>query len=133
MLGSAVVPLREPSSVDLRARLRPDVKPSEVQELLEEGIRTPVRAEPHIGLEEIDAEELVVRIEATPASEADGPRLADEILSAIASVTREGLTEEREAARVDARAPDPDGAAPPRGDDRAAARSGGSRPHDEAS
>jgi small conductance mechanosensitive channel len=132
VLGSAVVPLREPSSVDLRARLRPDVKPSEVQELLEEGIRTPVRAEPHIGLEEIDAEELVVRIEATPASEADGPRLADEILSAIAPVTREGLTEEREAARFDARAPGPDGEAPRRGDDRAAARSGGSRPHDDA-
>jgi small conductance mechanosensitive channel len=132
VLGSAVVPLREPSSVDLRARLRPDVKPSEVQELLEEGIRTPVRAEPHIGLEEIDAEELVVRIEATPASEADGPRLADEILSAIAPVTREGLTEEREAARFDARAPGPDGEAPPRGDDPAAARSGGARPHDDA-
>src|SRR5918995_612160 len=101
VLGSAVVPLREPSSVDLRARLRPDVKPSEVQELLEEGIRTPVRAEPHIGLEEIDAEEVIVRIAATPAADADGPRLADEILAAIAPVTREGLTEERQAARLD--------------------------------
>ena len=54
VLASAVVPLREPSSVDLRARLRPDVMPSEVQELLEDGITTPVRSEPHIGLEEID-------------------------------------------------------------------------------
>ena len=100
VLASAVVPLREPSAVDLRARLRPDVKPSDVQELLDEGIRTPVRSEPHIGLEEIDADEVVVRIAATPESEADGPRLADEILAAIASVTREGLTEEREAART---------------------------------
>jgi small conductance mechanosensitive channel len=94
-----VVPLREPASVDLRARLRPDVKPSEVQELLHEGVRTPVRSEPHIGVEEIDADEVVVRIAATPSAEADGPRLADEILAAIAPVTREGLTEEREAAR----------------------------------
>jgi small-conductance mechanosensitive channel len=101
VLGAAVVPLREPSSVDLRARLRPDVMPSQVQELLEGGIRTPVRSEPHIGLEEIDADEVIVRIAATPAVESDGPQLADEILAAIAPVTREGQTEERLAARDD--------------------------------
>src|SRR5215203_5119819 len=89
VLASAVVPLREPSSVDLRARLRPDVMPSTVQGLLEEGVRTPVRSEPHIGLEEVDADEVVMRIAATPASESDGPRLADEILTAIAPVTRD--------------------------------------------
>jgi small-conductance mechanosensitive channel len=99
VLSSAVVPLREPAAVDLRARLRPDVKPSEVQELLQRGVRIPVRAEPHISLEEIDSEEVVVRIAATPESEEDGPRLADEVLSAIASVTREGDTDERMAAR----------------------------------
>ena len=101
VLSSAVVPLREPAAVDLRARLRPDVKPSEVQELLQRGVHIPVRAEPHISLEEIDSEEVVVRIAATPESEEDGPRLADEVLSAIASVTREGDTDERMAARRD--------------------------------
>ncbi len=101
VLAAAVVPLREPAAVDLRARLRPDVVPSEVQELLDEHIRTPVREEPHIGLEEIDADEVVVRIAATPESDSDGPRLADEILEAIAPVTREGQTEERLAARAD--------------------------------
>ena len=95
VLSAAVVPLREPAAVDLRARLRPDVRPSEIQELLEQHVRTPVRAEPHIGLEEIDADEVVVRIAATPESDVDGPRLADEILAAIAPVTREGDTEER--------------------------------------
>jgi small conductance mechanosensitive channel len=95
VLSAAVVPLREPAAVDLRARLRPDVRPSEVQDLLEEHVRTPVRSEPHIGLEEIDAHELVVRIAATPAADSDGPRLADEILAAIAPVTREGDTQER--------------------------------------
>jgi hypothetical protein len=58
-----------------------------------------VRAEPHISLEEVDSDEVVVRIAATPESEEDGPRLADEVLSAIASVTREGDTAERLAAR----------------------------------
>jgi small conductance mechanosensitive channel len=100
VLSSAVVPLREPAAVDLRARLRPDVKPSEVQRLLQEGVRIPVRAEPHISLEEIDSDEVVVRIAATPESEEDGPRLADEVLSAIASITREGDTDERMAART---------------------------------
>jgi small conductance mechanosensitive channel len=98
VLGSAVVPLREPAAVDLRARLRPDVVPSEIQDLLHDGIRTPVRSEPHVGLEEVDADEVIVRIAATPAAESDGPRLADEILAAIAPVTREGNTEERGAA-----------------------------------
>jgi small conductance mechanosensitive channel len=101
VLTSAVVPLREPAAVDLRARLRPDVKPSEVQTLLERGVKTPVRHEPHISLEEVDSDEVIVRIAATPESDADGPRLADEVLSAIASVTREGDTAERLAARQD--------------------------------
>jgi small conductance mechanosensitive channel len=95
VLASAVVPLREPSSVDLRARLRPDVMPSEVQELLDESITTPVRSEPHIGVEEIDSDEIVVRIAATPAADSDGRKLADEILAAIAPITREGPSEER--------------------------------------
>lgn len=99
VLSSAIVPLREPESVDLRARLRPDVKPSEVQALLADAIRTPVRTEPHITLEEVDSDEVIVRIGATPVSPADGPRLADEVLGAIASVTREGDTDEREVSR----------------------------------
>jgi small conductance mechanosensitive channel len=101
VLTSAVVPLREPAAVDLRARLRPDVKPSEVQRLLQDTVRTPVRAEPHIALEEVDDDEVVVRVAATPESDADGPRLADEVLGALASVTREGDTAERMAARRD--------------------------------
>ncbi len=88
--SAAVVPLREPAAVDLRARLRPDVRPSDVQALLDDNVQTPVRTEPHISLEEIDRDEVVVRIAATPASDADGPRLADEVLAAIAGVTRDG-------------------------------------------
>ena len=101
VLSAAVVPLREPAAIDLRARLRPDVRPSEVQELLETQVTTAMRSEPHIALEEIDADEVVVRVQATPEAQDDGPRLADEILAALASVAREGLTEERELARVE--------------------------------
>jgi small conductance mechanosensitive channel len=89
VLSAAVVPLREPASVDLRARLRPEVKPSQLQRLLEDSIATPVRGEPHISLEEVDGDEVVVRVQATPVRDADGPRLADEVLAAIAAVTRD--------------------------------------------
>jgi small conductance mechanosensitive channel len=89
VLSAAVVPLREPASVDLRARLRPGVMPSQVQALLTEGITTPIRGEPHIALEEIDRDEVVVRVAATPVIDADGPRLADEVLAALAPVTRD--------------------------------------------
>jgi small conductance mechanosensitive channel len=88
VLSAAVVPLREPASVDLRARLRPDVKPSEIQSLLDDTVTIPMRSDPHIALEEIDRDEVVVRVAATPVSDADGPRLADEILRALSAVTR---------------------------------------------
>jgi small-conductance mechanosensitive channel len=89
VLSAAVVPLREPASVDLRARLRHDIKPSDVQAMLEESITTPVRGEPTISLEEIDADEVIVRIQATPLADADGPRLADEVLAAVGGATHE--------------------------------------------
>jgi small conductance mechanosensitive channel len=88
VLTAAIVPLREPAAVDLRARLRPDVKPSDLQALLEESVQTPTRADPHISLEEIDRDEVIVRIAATPLSASDGPQLADEVLAAIGAVTR---------------------------------------------
>jgi small conductance mechanosensitive channel len=87
VLGAAVVPLREPASVDLRARLRPGVRPSEVHALLEEQVTTATRSEPHIGLEEVDRDEVVVRIAATPELHAEGPKLADEILGVVNQIT----------------------------------------------
>jgi small conductance mechanosensitive channel len=89
VLSAAVVPLREPASVDLRARLRAGVRPSDVQALLQDAVQTPVRTEPHISLEEVDRDEVIVRIAATPLADDDGPKLADEVLSAVAAVTRE--------------------------------------------
>jgi small conductance mechanosensitive channel len=83
VLNSVVVPLREPGAVDVRARLQPDVSPTELQALLEESIQTPVRSSPHIHLEEVDSNEVVLRITAVPARDEDGPRLADEVLEAL--------------------------------------------------
>jgi small conductance mechanosensitive channel len=87
VLNVAIVPLREPDSVDLRARLNADVTPLEIQELLEHSIETPVRDRAHITLEEIDGDEVVVRISATPERPSDGPKLASEVLEAVASLT----------------------------------------------
>ncbi len=87
VLGQAITPLREPDSVDLRARLRVGVKPSDVQALLNERITVSTRTAPRIVLEEVDGDEVVVRILATPELAADGPTLADEILTAVHDVT----------------------------------------------
>jgi small conductance mechanosensitive channel len=87
VLNVAIVPLREPDGVDLRARLAAGVTPLEVQELLEQELETPVRDKPQIMLEEIDGDEVVVRISATPENPNDGPRLATEVLEAVAAQT----------------------------------------------
>ena len=66
VLSVAIVPLREPDGVDLRARLRPGVTPVDIQPLLDESIETPIRERPQVVLEEIDGDEVVVRIPAMP-------------------------------------------------------------------
>jgi hypothetical protein len=87
VLNVAVLPLREPDGVDLRARLRPGTTPVDVQVLLEETITTPIREAPRITVEEIDGDEVVVRIEATPERATDGPQLASEVLAALSQET----------------------------------------------
>ncbi len=83
VLNSVVVPLREPGAVNVRARLQPDVNPTDLQARLEDSIRTPVRSSPHIHLEEVDSNEVVLRITAVPTSDRDGPQLADEVLETL--------------------------------------------------
>ena len=90
VLNVAIVPLREPDGVDLRARLAAGVTPLEVQHMLDEGIDTPMRDRPQIALEEIDGDEVVVRISATPERPADGPKLASEVLEVVGAQTARG-------------------------------------------
>jgi len=89
VIGSAVVPGGQPPAVALRARLRPGVKATDVQERLEDGVSVPTRSEPEIGLE-VGVDEVAVRIAARPEARADGPRLTDEILAAIADLMSGG-------------------------------------------
>lgn len=90
VLNVAVLPLREPEAVNLRARLRPGVTPVDLQELLEKSLETPLRDVPRITLEELDGDEVVVRISATPTVAAEGRHLASELLSIVSRETRAG-------------------------------------------
>jgi len=89
VLGAAVVPLREPDSVNVRVRLASGIRPTQVQAILDEAISTQTRSAPKVLLEEVDGDEVVVRVQATPERAVDGARLADEIIAAMASVTGE--------------------------------------------
>jgi small conductance mechanosensitive channel len=87
VLSAAVVPLREPDGVDLRARLDAEIRPSDVDRLLREAVTVETRADPDIELEEMDSGQMIYRIRATPADSADGPELADEVVAALDQVS----------------------------------------------
>jgi small conductance mechanosensitive channel len=91
-LSATIVPLRAPAGVDLRARVRAGVKPSELQHMLASALRVPIRDEPDISLEEVEADSAMVRIQATPVRDEDGARLADEVLAVVTQVAAEGHT-----------------------------------------
>jgi len=88
VLNVAVLPLREPEAVNLRARLRSGMTPSDLQETLEKALQTPLRDAPRITLEELDGAEVVVRIAATPLVASQGRHLASELLSIVSRETR---------------------------------------------
>lgn len=83
LLNVAIIPLREPERVELRARFSAETTPEDVQQLLAKSITVPTRYAPHVELEELDRDELVVRIVVTPMSPADGSKLASEVLAAV--------------------------------------------------
>jgi small conductance mechanosensitive channel len=89
VLAAAVMPLREPSPVDVRVRLTTGIRLSQVQAILDDRITTPTVRSPTVLLEQIDGDELVVRVQATPDQPDDGAQLADEIIEALSSVTGE--------------------------------------------
>ena len=101
VLNMAVTPLREPDSVDLVARLPAGVRPSAVQDVLEDSVQVMTRSRPDIELQELDGDEIVVRISATPERPAEGAQLADEILTAVSRFTRDGGVAGRESAAAE--------------------------------
>jgi hypothetical protein len=62
------------------------VKPSDLQQMLDEGVHTPTRDRPDITLEEIYADGAIVRVVATPVVDEDGGKLADEVMAVVSSV-----------------------------------------------
>jgi small conductance mechanosensitive channel len=87
VLAATIMPLRQPAGVDLRARLPSEVRPSDLQQLLRKRITTPTRDVPHITLEEVDGDEVIVKVTATPVADADGSRLADEVLAVVTEIS----------------------------------------------
>src|SRR3954449_4130355 len=83
LIQTAVTPLREPERVEFRARFGADMSPRELQEMLEESISVPPRSPPHIAVEELDRDDVVVRIVATPMNPRDGSKLAEEVLAGV--------------------------------------------------
>jgi small conductance mechanosensitive channel len=86
VLSATVVPLRDPSGVNFRARLREGVKPSDLQRMLDERVGTPTRDRPDITLEEVYSDGAIVRVAATPVLDEDGGKLADEVMAVVSSV-----------------------------------------------
>jgi small conductance mechanosensitive channel len=89
VLAAAVVPIKEPESVDVKVRLTSGVRPSQVQAILDSEITTATRSPAAVLLEEVDGDEVVVRVQATPELSEDGAKLADEIIASLSSVTGE--------------------------------------------
>ncbi|HUA05992.1 MAG TPA: mechanosensitive ion channel family protein [Solirubrobacteraceae bacterium] len=89
VLSAVVVPIREPESVDVRVRLGRGITVSQVQKILDDSVKTPTRRPVTVLLEELDGDEIVVRVQATPDRADDGAQLADEIIDALATVTGE--------------------------------------------
>src|SRR4051794_11253282 len=83
LIQCAVTPLREPERVEFRARFGADTTPREVQEMIENEITVPLRYPPHIAVEELDHDDVIVRIVSTPMNPSDGSKLAEEVLAGV--------------------------------------------------
>ena len=96
VLSAVVVPLREPEAVDVRVHLATGVRLAQAQEVLAANVMTPTSRQPHLLLEEVDGENVTVRVQATPENHADGAKLSDEIIAALGTVTGQHAVEARE-------------------------------------
>ena len=87
VLAAAPGPLREPHPPNVKVRLAAgSVEPGPRDP--RQRITTPTRAKATVPLEEIDGEDVVVRVQATtPERASDGAHLADETIEALTNVT----------------------------------------------
>ena len=89
VLAAVVVPIREPEPVDVNVRLGRGIPVTQVQNILDDRVKTPTRRAVSVQLRELDGDDVIVRVQATPDRADDGARLADEIIDALATVTGE--------------------------------------------
>ena len=87
VISSVVMPIVEPNPVDVRIRLSSGIPLAPVQKVLDDQIRTATRSPATVMLEEVDGDDLVIRVRATPEHADDGAQLADEIIATLAGVT----------------------------------------------
>jgi small conductance mechanosensitive channel len=83
LLSLVVVPLREPDKVDVRVRFPSQASPKEIEDRLLQAITVPTRSKPSVSLEELDGDNVVFRVSATPLRTEDGSQLAEEVLEAL--------------------------------------------------
>jgi small conductance mechanosensitive channel len=83
LLSLVVVPLREPDKVDVRVRFPAQASPREIEDKLLASITVPTRYKPSVSLEELDGDDVVFRVNATPLRPEDGSQLAEEVLEAL--------------------------------------------------
>jgi hypothetical protein len=82
-LTMSVRPIREPASVEMRARLPKEADPEAVERAVASSITVPTSGPPRIVLEEFERSEVVMRIHAAPVDPAQGGALAREVLRAV--------------------------------------------------
>jgi small conductance mechanosensitive channel len=90
VLSMAARPIREPDAVDMRARLPVTIDPEAVQRRVDEAVSVPTKGPPHVALEEVDRDEVVVRVRAVPSRPDEGGRLAHDVLHAMAGFRGNG-------------------------------------------
>lgn len=60
-----------------------------VDSALADNVETETRAEPHIELEEVDGDEVVLRVAAVPVDPSEGQELANDVLASLQRVSRQ--------------------------------------------
>ncbi len=93
VLNVAITPLREPRGLDIRVRVPVAVTPSDIERLLREELRTPLRRSASVVVEELSGQEVTLRIHATPARGRDQTALSGEVLSLIAAESARAVGE----------------------------------------
>ena len=68
----------------MRARLPLNVDPEAVQQRVDEALSVSTRGPAHVALKELNGDDVIVRVRATPERSDDGARLAHDVLQAVA-------------------------------------------------